>query len=74
MVSKEEEIFIIGQFGLEDHLFNLMQMLSDHSTVNLERKLYQFGKQLLKLFKKKTEFTNQAFFYHTKSITVSSEC
>lgn len=74
MIFKEEEIFIIGQFGLEDHHFNHMQMLLDHSTVSLERKLYQFGKQLLKPFKKKTEHTNQVFFYHTKSITVNSEC
>jgi hypothetical protein len=45
MLSKEEEISIIGVYGLLDHLLKAMMMLLDLLIVSLELKHYQFGKQ-----------------------------
>ena len=50
-----EEIFTFGEFGLEDLLLKAIKKLLVPLIVNLELKLYQFGKQLKLLQKKMKE-------------------
>ena len=45
MDFREEEIFIIGLFGLEEHPSNRIREQLAHLIVSLELKPYLFGKQ-----------------------------
>ena len=42
---KEEVMYIIGVYGLQEHLSKTIKVLLDHLTVNSVLNPYQFGKQ-----------------------------
>ena len=48
MALKEEEMFTIGEFGLEVPIFRRIRRLSESLIVSSEHKLYLFGKQFFK--------------------------
>jgi hypothetical protein len=60
---KEEEIFIIGVFGLVEQALNNIIMLWVHLIVNLELKHYLSGKLFAKLLMQPTDHIILQFCY-----------
>lgn len=71
MGFKEEEIFIIGQFGLVGLHFKAINKLLGHLIVNLELKLCQFGKVLNNSLLNKIEIIALLFCWHIKDTIVN---
>jgi hypothetical protein len=56
---KEEEIFIIGEYGLVEHCFSHTKMQLDHLIASLVRKLFLFGILLNNLLHNNIEIMTQ---------------
>jgi len=70
---KEEEISTIGEFGLVDLLSSNILTVLVHLTVNLELKLYLFGKLSAKQWAQKTGNTNLQFCYLMRDMEADLE-
>jgi hypothetical protein len=73
ITSKEEAIFIIGEFGLVDQVFSNTLMLLVRLIVNLELKPYLFGKLFVKLLMLPTDRTHLQFYFPIKGTEADLE-
>ncbi len=68
--SKEEEMFITGEYGLGNHLLKDIKHRSGNLTVNSVHSRYQFGRQCVNSYQNNIVLMIRLFFNHIKNIIV----
>lgn len=67
----EEEMYIIGEYGLEAHPLKVIPLPLDTSIVSLEHSLFQFGKPFARLLIRRIVIMIHRFFYLMKDTIVN---